>query len=1243
MTERNEQSERNDPCIDLRRRTVLGAIGTGLTLTGLPAIESDRARAAASVEPDPNPTSVPYQNQILDVTHSGYTNVAGVQFWERTRIANDDGYQKTQRSRASDWMEEGIVPMMTYTRWNSLYNSTINDLSSATDAEAAWAKWLRDRKQYWARGPEGEFHTPWNDEYPTAWVAPSMPLDEADWPDGTTDADFGDLIAEKVAGKAHAEGTRGVTLADGYGGLIRPGSAYADFNSRIIADFEQRMGVTLAGSDTSAKSDDIIANHREAWHDYWCHVWGEWQAKMANAIEAKTGDSALIRQQGDRSVAHQRGSGNDLRIWLEYLDADQLLYYAEANAFGPHDPRGMGRTLYLGGQFPAYEPDAQVGIRVTIPKTPQESFDRSSLFYSTADNLMGSLSDAALQEWGEKYRKWHLLGPTWLGVANRDGSVRRGTQSILRYRADTGHVPAELERLIENHRFSAPFGLAAYYTDSIARSVERDGEFWFAASNELEARIDDDGWPIGYFVSDAAIDDLDEANYPTGWALSDPERLPDAERRKLEEIAPIHDTGEPGAVPGTSPLSFSDNAGGFAFVDQNGDTILLVYRRDWDDPDATTEQVTVSFDGLSSGSYTATDLLNDDSFGVDIAADGTGTLTFELERWDARMFESDLPRPTGGDGGDGDTGVPSPWTAEDVGNPSAGGSASESGGSFAVEGAGSDIWDSSDEFQFVHQSLSGDGSLVAKVESQEATDDWAKAGVMIRESLSADAKHAMSVVTPGNGTSFQRRPSTGSSSNHTTPGDGASAPHWVKIERSGDLFTGYESADGSSWTEIGSATLSMASDARVGLAVTSHDAGTRSTVEFSDVSVAEGSAGSTVYQAEDATLGGGTTLDSDHGGYNGSGFANFPTSGGTVEWSAVEASGSGTVELTFRYALDDESRTIELTVDGATQSVTFDGTGGWSSWDTTTVSASVESGQNTVALESTGQDGPNLDQMATAGRPSGGNGSTIGEVGLASNDTGGSDAWNSLSFVNEYDDPVVAMGPPSYNGSQPTTLRARNVSSGSIEYQLDEWEYLDGRHASEEVPFAVVESGRHTLSDGASLEASQRQVKHNWRSVTFSEAFEGTPTVLVNRTSTNYEKAAVPRVRNVTNRGFEVRLQKEEAESDALDTTERVGWIAIERGSGDTGHSYEAGRTADTVTDAWHTIEFDGSYSETVFLASPQTADGGDPMTLRHRDLGSESVDVFCEEARSNDSETGHTTEQVGYAVFGGSGDVTGE
>jgi len=161
----------------------------------------------------------------------------------------------------------------------------------------------------------------------------------------------------------------------------------------------------------------------------------------------------------------------------------------------------------------------------------------------------------------------------------------------------------------------------------------------------------------------------------------------------------------------------------------------------------------------------------------------------------------------------------------------------EPAGTYTMTASGTDIWDESDEFHFAFKELTGAGSIMAKVESVGKTHVWAKAGVMIRDTLEPDSKHAMVVITPSQGVSFQRRTVTGSGSADTTETD-ITVPQWVKIERdiSGG-FTGSYSSDGISWTQIGRQSINMSATAYVGLAVTAHNPNEVCEGVFSNVSI----------------------------------------------------------------------------------------------------------------------------------------------------------------------------------------------------------------------------------------------------------------------------------------------------------------------------------------------------------------------------------------------------------------------
>ena len=183
------------------------------------------------------------------------------------------------------------------------------------------------------------------------------------------------------------------------------------------------------------------------------------------------------------------------------------------------------------------------------------------------------------------------------------------------------------------------------------------------------------------------------------------------------------------------------------------------------------------------------------------------------------------------------TPAPQSWQNQDIGAVLAAGSTVEQNGTFTINGSGDNIWNDDDAFQYAYQPVSGDGTIIARVVSQEDTGDYAKAGIMFRESLDSDSYHAMTSVTPSEGTRLQYRDGDGSS---LINNPGYAAPIWLKLERNGALFTGYRSSDGVTWSEIGQHTVGMGTDIYVGLAVNAFDIddnGTLSEIVFDNVTI----------------------------------------------------------------------------------------------------------------------------------------------------------------------------------------------------------------------------------------------------------------------------------------------------------------------------------------------------------------------------------------------------------------------
>ncbi len=171
-------------------------------------------------------------------------------------------------------------------------------------------------------------------------------------------------------------------------------------------------------------------------------------------------------------------------------------------------------------------------------------------------------------------------------------------------------------------------------------------------------------------------------------------------------------------------------------------------------------------------------------------------------------------------------------------------------GAFTVGASGHDIWDNADDFRFVYKRLNGNGSVTVKVDSLVNTNAWAKAGVMIRDSLDAGSPMAYMIQSFSSGVSFGWRLTSGATCGSSTQA-GIVAPQWVKLTRTGNAFTAQYSADGKTWKDIVdtsakpvSTTINMGANIYIGLAVTSHNSGATTTAELSGAATTGGVTGS---------------------------------------------------------------------------------------------------------------------------------------------------------------------------------------------------------------------------------------------------------------------------------------------------------------------------------------------------------------------------------------------------------------
>jgi hypothetical protein len=188
----------------------------------------------------------------------------------------------------------------------------------------------------------------------------------------------------------------------------------------------------------------------------------------------------------------------------------------------------------------------------------------------------------------------------------------------------------------------------------------------------------------------------------------------------------------------------------------------------------------------------------------------------------------------------------------DIGGTAPAGSSTYANGIWTVKGAGSDSWGTIDKGHFAYKAITGDGAIIAKVESISNTSIYSKAGVMMRTSLDQGAPRATMFVTnqvnveqnmPNltvyGGTGYGNK---GFAIANTVPS------YWVKLERIGNMITGYVSPDGTNWaaTDVGRIESPVPDTIYVGLAVVSHVDNVLATATFSNVQITGGDGGAPV-------------------------------------------------------------------------------------------------------------------------------------------------------------------------------------------------------------------------------------------------------------------------------------------------------------------------------------------------------------------------------------------------------------
>ena len=227
---------------------------------------------------------------------------------------------------------------------------------------------------------------------------------------------------------------------------------------------------------------------------------------------------------------------------------------------------------------------------------------------------------------------------------------------------------------------------------------------------------------------------------------------------------------------------------------------------------ATTPPFVLTWSGASPGTYSLT---------ATVTYNGNQTVT-------SSPITVTIAEPTG-------LPLPVPWADADIGSVALPGEAVyATNGTFTVTASGADIWDTADQFHYVYRPWTGDGAIVVQVTQIQATDGFAKAGLMFRETLDPASANAMQFLAPSAGAGFQTRDVSADVTTYT-PESPAAVPYWLKLERIGNVFQGFTSADGTNWLQGPSMTIAMPPSIYAGLALSAHNNAVLNVSTFANV------------------------------------------------------------------------------------------------------------------------------------------------------------------------------------------------------------------------------------------------------------------------------------------------------------------------------------------------------------------------------------------------------------------------
>ncbi|MEL7197465.1 MAG: hypothetical protein AAGL10_04040 [Pseudomonadota bacterium] len=263
-----------------------------------------------------------------------------------------------------------------------------------------------------------------------------------------------------------------------------------------------------------------------------------------------------------------------------------------------------------------------------------------------------------------------------------------------------------------------------------------------------------------------------------------------------------------------------------------------------------------------------------------------------------------------------------------------------------------------------------------------------------------------------------------------------------------------------------------------------------------------------------------------------------------------------------------------------------------------------------------------------------------------------------VTFQQPFDTPPIVVALPSQNGNNSASIRITNVGTDGFDELILEPDNWDGRHIVMTVPYVAIEPGRHVLPDGTVIEAGFSDISNvqfgsgftggvaSFANVNFSSPLASIPMILHQIQTANSETRNVanqssrPHItslsQNPTTFGFQLALERSQANSGPFPSTERVGWIALPNGTSGsfpntagTSINWASSTTSATIR-GWDDGCFPFSHGQSggnpIVIAKKATRNNGDGGWLRYCTINGTTISLRVDEDRDQDNERGIAT-----------------